>query len=177
MDLNSRPIAPDPYELLPEVPTFTLTSNTMNDGETMPAAQTAPGGNTSPHLSWSGFPPETKSFVVSCFDPDAPTPAGYWHWTVVDIPAEVTELPEGAGQSDLQLEGAAAHIRIDSGDWAYYGANPPAGDRPHRYIFAVHALDVDSLEVDPEEVTATTVSFMTLFHTIARARLTVTFQQ
>lgn len=177
MKLNSRPIAPDPYELLPEVPSFRLMSKTLVDGGTMPEPQTAPGGNVSPHLAWSGFPKETKSFVVTCFDPDAPTPAGYWHWTVIDTPSSVTELEEGAGTSDLQLDGAACHVRIDSGDWSYYGANPPAGDRPHRYIFVVHALDVDSLEVNPEEVTATTCSFMTLFHTIARARLTVTFAQ
>ena len=95
MDLDSRPIAPHPDEALPKLPTFTLKSNAANDMQVMPAAQTAPGGSVSPHLSWSGFPAQTQSFFLYCFDPDAPTPAGYWHWGIVDIPAEITELNEG----------------------------------------------------------------------------------
>ncbi|MBD9699823.1 YbhB/YbcL family Raf kinase inhibitor-like protein [Flavimobilis sp. GY10621] len=172
MDLT-RPVAPDPYASLPAVPSFTLTSSTLVDGAAMPAEHTADGGNTSPQLSWTGFPTSTRSFLVSCFDPDAPTPAGFWHWTVVDVPAEVTELDEGVGESDLMLDGAAFHVRNDGGGYDYTGAAPPAGDRPHRYVFAVHALDVDSLDLDAE-ASPTAVAFTALFHTVARATLTVT---
>src|SRR5699024_8194013 len=109
-------------------------------------------------------------------DPDAPTPAGYWHWVAVDVPAEVTSLEQGAGESDLGLPGAAFHVRADGGTLGYEGAAPPPGDRPHRYIFAVHALGVDTLGLSNEE-SPTKVAFTALFHTLARARLTPTFQQ
>ena len=80
-----RPQAPDPYSLLPAVGTFALTSPDIADGETMDDEFVATAGNESPALSWSGFPAGTRSFVVTCFDPDAPTPSGFWHWVAVDI--------------------------------------------------------------------------------------------
>ncbi|WP_454295001.1 YbhB/YbcL family Raf kinase inhibitor-like protein [Salana multivorans] len=175
MDLQ-RPVPPPPYDQLPPVPSFEVTSRDLIDGAPLGDEFAAQGENTSPHLAWSGFPPETQSFVVSCFDPDAPTPAGYWHWTVVDVDGAVTELERGAGQSDLTLPGAAFHVRADGGDHAYEGAAPPPGDRPHRYVFAVHALDVDTLELEPE-TSPTAVAFNALFHTIARGTLTATYQR
>ncbi|MDR0959755.1 MAG: YbhB/YbcL family Raf kinase inhibitor-like protein [Propionibacteriaceae bacterium] len=176
MDL-SRPLAPEPYGLLPATPSFTLTSSDVADGATLDDLFIAGGGNLSPALEWAGYPSETKSFVVSCFDPDAPTPAGYWHWTVVGIPAAVTRLERGAGAiGGAALPAGAFHVRNDNGDDGYMGAAPPAGDRPHRYIFAVHALDVEALPVDTS-ATPTTVAFNTLFHTIARATIAPTYQQ
>lgn len=175
MDLT-RPIAEDPYAKLPKVPAFELRSDDLVDGEAMPEQFTADDENVSPHLAWSGFPEETKSFLVTMFDPDAPTPSGFWHWLVLDVDASVTELAQGAGASDLDLDGAAFHVRNDGGERQYMGAAPPKGDHPHRYIFAVHALDVDTLELD-EDATPARVSFTALFHTIARATLTVTYQR
>lgn len=170
-----RPLAQDPYEKLPAVPSFTVTSADLTDGARMADAHSADGGHVSPQLSWSGFPPETKGFVVTCFDPDAPTPSGYWHWTVVDLDAGTTELEQGAGQSDLMLPGAAFHLRTDGGEFAYEGAAPPAGDREHRYYFVVHALDTETLELE-EEHTATKAAFRTVFHTLARGVLVATYQ-
>lgn len=175
MDLQ-RPVAPAPYDLLPPVPSFTVTSTDITDGQPLDRTFAADGDNVSPQLAWSGFPEETQSFLVSCFDPDAPTPAGYWHWTVVDLPADLTELEQGWGESDLMLPGAAYHVRNDGGTHDYTGAAPPAGDRPHRYVFAVHALDTDSLELDPDD-SPTKVAFTALFHTIARAVITPTYQK
>lgn len=175
MDLT-RPVPPDPYSLLPKVPTFTLTSDDVTEGQPLDEQFVASGGNTSPHLAWSGFPENTQSFLVTMFDPDAPTPAGWWHWTVVDLPSDTTELEQGEGASDLMLPGAAFHVRNDANEFSYLGSAPPSGDRPHRYVFAVHALDVDTLDADPED-TPTMVSFKAVFHTVARATLTATYQQ
>ena len=175
MDL-SRPTAPDPYSLLPAVPSFDVTSTDVADGRPAEHRFTAEGGSTSPQLTWSGFPDGTKSFVVSCFDPDAPTPAGFWHWTVVDLPADVTSLDTGAGSPDgTGLPAVAFQTRHDGGGHGYLGMAPPPGDQVHRYVFAVHALDVDTLGVDPE-TTPTAVAFTALFHTLARGTLTVTYQ-
>ena len=95
MDLD-RPIAPDPYSKLPPVSWFELVSNDVADGETMAEPFTA-AEDVSPHLAWSDFPAATESFLVTCFDPDAPRPQGFWHWSVVDLPRETTELPQDAG--------------------------------------------------------------------------------
>lgn len=176
MDLD-RPIPPDPYDLLPPVPGFTLASDDVADGATLPGAHTADGDDRSPHLRWHGFPDGTRSFVVSCFDPDAPTPAGYWHWTVVDLPVGTTSLPAGAGAPDgADLPETSFQARNDGGTTGYTGAAPPPGDREHRYVFAVHALDVESLDLTPD-ATPTTVAFTALFHTLARATLTATFRR
>ena len=176
MDLT-RPIAPDPYDGLPAVPSFSLTSDDVADGQPMPTVHTAEGEGTSPHLAWHGFPDGTRSFLVTCFDPDAPTPAGYWHWTVADLPATTTSLPTGAGSPDgAALPAPAFATRNDDGTVGWTPAAPPPGDHVHRYVFAVHALDVETLDLGPD-ATPTTVSFTALFHTLARATLAPTFQR
>ena len=84
---------------------FTLTSDSFKDGDYLAKEHIlsesfgfgCAGGNKSPHLRWSGAPAGTKSFALTCFDPDAPTGSGFWHWVVVNIPAGTTELPLDAG--------------------------------------------------------------------------------
>ncbi|WBB78606.1 YbhB/YbcL family Raf kinase inhibitor-like protein [Micromonospora sp. WMMD882] len=170
-----RPIAPDPYELLPTVGAFTLTSADVANGEPMDAAYahgSVGGENVSPQLAWADFPAETKGFVVTCFDPDAPTGSGFWHWVLVNLPATTTELPRGVAEGEL---GGAFSVRNDYGQQGYGGAAPPAGDRPHRYVFAVHALDVEKLDVSPDASPAY-VGFNLAFHTVARAVIRPTYQ-
>lgn len=169
-----RPVAPDPYELLPKVGSFTVTSTDVRDTERLGDAQIFAGGNTSPQLSWEGFPAETRGFVVTCFDPDAPTPSGFWHWVLVGLPATVTELPAGAGSTE-RLDNGAFHVRNDFSTKSYGGAAPPKGDQVHRYYFVVHAIDIDALDVD-SEVSPAVVSFNLAFHTLARAIITPTYQ-
>lgn len=167
-----RPIAPDPYDLLPSVPSFSLESDDFQDGKPLDTrfAHPAVGGdNVVPSLRWSGFPEETKGFAVTLFDPDAPTGSGFWHWVAAGLPADTTELRGG------ELPPGAFTVRNDYGQSGYGGPAPPAGDRPHRYVFAVHAVDTDSLGLDAS-ATPAYVGFTLTFHVLARATARPTFQ-
>ncbi|TYL55852.1 YbhB/YbcL family Raf kinase inhibitor-like protein [Nocardioides sp. BGMRC 2183] len=170
-----RPVAPDPYDLLPVVPSFQVTSADVTDGAPLKDDQVAAAGNTSPQLSWSGAPEGTKSFTVTCFDPDAPTPSGFWHWVLVDLPADVTSLDAGAGAEGAALPGNAFMCRNDGGQHAFMGAAPPQGDQIHRYYFVVHAVQEESLGVDPD-ASAAVVSFNLAFKTAGRAILHGTYR-
>jgi Raf kinase inhibitor-like YbhB/YbcL family protein len=133
------------------------------------------GGNVSPALKWSGAPAGTKSFAVTVFDPDAPTDSGWWHWVVVNIPANVDSLPEAAGgQNGQSLPEVAMQIRTDFGAPGYGGACPPAGDKPHRYVFTVYALKSSRLDL-PKDASAALASFMIRANELGRARLVATF--
>ena len=165
-----RPQAPWPHDFLPQVPSFEVASTDIADGRTLPEAQVA-GNDVSPQLSWSGFPEETAAFAVTCFDPDAPTGSGWWHWMMLNIAPTVTELATGA---DLDPPAGVVQLRSDSGKVGFAGAAPPPGDEPHRYIFAVHALKA-KLEV-PSDASMALGSFFLTFNRIARGHLTPVYQ-
>lgn len=170
-----RPVTPDPYDLLPAVPSFSLVSDDVVAGQPLSDDQVATGANTSPQLSWSGAPEGTRSYTVTCFDPDAPTPSGFWHWVLVDLPADVTSLEAGAGAEGADLPGGAFMCRNDLGAKAFGGAAPPEGDQVHRYYFVVHAVQEESLGVD-SDASGAVVSFHLAFTSIGRAILHGTYQ-
>ena len=170
----------DPFATHPPVPSFTVTSTTLNDGDTLGLDQMSgifgvPGGKDRlPQLRWSGAPAETQGYAVTIYDPDAPTGSGFWHWAVADIPADVTALPTGAGdESSSGLPPGAFQLPNDARAARFIGAAPPAGHGVHRYLFVVHALDVEKIEVPPE-ATPAFLTFTISSHILGRALLTAT---
>ena len=149
-------VAPYPFDTYDHVPNaemkFELTSPDFNDGDGLPPPQRSgrlgvpEGKDISPELVWKGAPPETKSFVVTCYDPDAPVVSGIWHWVMYDIPATTTSLVADAGNEDgLKLPESAKVLRNDAGSQGYVGAAAPASHVNHRYIFCVTAMATESL--------------------------------
>jgi len=171
----------NPYERLPQVASFELTSDDVRDGEQLLQPQVsgifgAGGEDISPQLSWRGFPEFTRSFAVTCYDPEAPTGSGFWHWAVVDIPGEVTELARGIGdEGGAQLPSGAFQLRNDGGMARYIGAAPPPGHGRHHYYFVVHAVDVESLGID-RDATPAFLGFNLFTHTVSRAMIVAWYE-
>ncbi|MDJ0339830.1 YbhB/YbcL family Raf kinase inhibitor-like protein [Cryobacterium sp. PH31-O1] len=166
----------DPLARFGAVPQFSLTSTVMTDGGPLLAAQygaDAGGADVSPQLSWSGFPADTQSFALTVFDPDAPTGSGFWHWAVADIPVSVTELAAGAGNPGGALPAGSLTLPNEYRLTSFVGAGPPPGTGTHRYQFIVHAVDVATLDLDPQS-TPGVLGFNLHFHTLARAVLEAT---
>ena len=158
---------------------FTVRSGSFRDGDYLASEHIlsadygfgCAGGNKSPHLAWAGAPTGTKSFAVTCYDPDAPTGSGFWHWLVVNIPPAVTELPLGAGNRNApKLPNGALQTRTDFGAPGYGGPCPPAGDHPHRYLFTVFAVSTDGLQVTAD-TSAAVIGFQLNFNTLAKAAI------
>jgi len=145
-------------------------STLFAEGETIPtsAAHSMVGGdNISPDLSWSEGPAGTKSYAVTCYDPDAPTTVGFTHWVLFDLPPSVHALD--AGWKSGGVTGFS-----DWGESAYGGMAPPPGDEPHHYQFSVYALDNESLGVDGT-TTYAKFRFLIRGHVLASGTLTGRF--
>ncbi|MBH2044183.1 MAG: YbhB/YbcL family Raf kinase inhibitor-like protein [Comamonadaceae bacterium] len=159
---------------------FKLSSPDIKAGGKIPASFEfngfgCSGDNKSPALQWSGAPKGTKSFAVTVYDPDAPTGSGWWHWMVINIPADVSELPGNAGAANsTTLPKGAVQARIDYGINAWGGVCPPKGDQAHRYIFTVHALKTEKLEV-PADATAALTGYMINGNSLGKAHFTATY--
>lgn len=154
---------------------FTLSSSDLIANQPMSKQQEfagfgCNGGNQSPQLQWQNAPAGTKSFAVTVYDPDAPTGSGWWHWTVVNIPAQTTSIATGA------VPQGAQQGRTDFGTAAYGGACPPVGDKAHRYIHTVWALDVAQLPIDAN-TSGALVGYMLNQHKLGKAELMATYQR
>ena len=134
------------------------------------------GGNQSPALEWSGAPAGTKSFAITCYDPDAPTGSGWWHWVMFDVPGTATKLDANAGDpAGGKAPVGAKMSNTDFGKPGYGGPCPPPGHGPHRYVFTLHALKCDALGIDPATSTAAFVGFNLHFNALATASFTLHF--
>jgi Raf kinase inhibitor-like YbhB/YbcL family protein len=159
---------------------FLLTSPTLGNAGRLTRAQEfngfgCNGENRSPALRWQGAPAGTRSFALTVHDPDAPTGSGWWHWVVYNLPSSTTGLSEGAGSAGgAGLPAGSVQGRTDFGTAGFGGACPPQGDKPHRYVFTVHALDVEKLEL-PADASAAFVGFMLHAHGLGRASFTATY--
>ncbi|MFF2885983.1 YbhB/YbcL family Raf kinase inhibitor-like protein [Paenibacillus sp. NPDC057967] len=173
----------NPFARLPKAASFHVKSSDISDNLVLSAPQLSGkfgvegGQDISPQLKWSGAPKGTKRYAVTVYDPDAPTGSGFWHWSVCNIPADVTQLPSGAGSEDGScLPNGAIQLNNDASFAGYIGAAPPVGDGPHRYYFIVHALDVEDIG-DQTNSTPAFLGFQMLTHTLGRAVLIATFER
>lgn len=159
---------------------FTLTSPVLKEGATLQMAQVAnvfgcTGKNLSPALAWDNVPAGTKSLAVTVYDPDAPTGSGWWHWVAFNLPPTLKSLPEGAGEAEGKaLPKGTVQVRNDYGTPGFGGACPPPGAKPHRYVFTVHALNVDALPLDAG-ATPAAVGFYLNQHRLGTATLTAKY--
>jgi len=165
-----------------EAKDFRLTSPQIAEGGVIAMEQVfggfgCTGKNISPQLDWSGAPQGAKSFALSVYDPDAPTGSGWWHWVMFNIPASVSGLPKDAGnvKAGLAPEGAV-QSRTDFGETGYGGPCPPEGDKPHRYIFTLHALKLARLPLD-RDAPAAMVGFYVNANSLGKASLTARFSR
>ncbi|MCA0432102.1 MAG: YbhB/YbcL family Raf kinase inhibitor-like protein [Proteobacteria bacterium] len=158
---------------------FELTSRDIAEGGTLKMEQVAnvfgcSGGGMSPELLWSNIPEGTKSFVVTAYDPDAPTGSGFWHWVAFDIPPTVSGLPAGAGAlGGNSLPAGAIQSTADANVAGYLGACPPPGPA-HRYIFTVKALKVEKLGLKAN-ASGALVGFLSNASSLGEASITVTY--
>src|ERR1700761_2351592 len=171
---------PDPYAALPKLPSFHLESASITDGQPLATPQIsgilgAGGEDVSPQLGWSGFPDETRSFAVTVYRPVAAPLSGVWDWAGANLPTSVTELPDGVGDGST-LPGDALSLVNDAGMRRYIGAAPPPGHGPHRYYVAVHAVDVEKLDLS-EDASPAFLGFNLFQNAIARAVIHGTYEQ
>ncbi|MCM2349005.1 MAG: YbhB/YbcL family Raf kinase inhibitor-like protein [Bacteriovoracaceae bacterium] len=157
---------------------FTLKTSSFDPSKTLPNkfvfnSSGCTGDNVSPELEWTGAPETTKSFAITVFDPDAPTGSGWWHWTVANIPANVTNIEEGAS-NNKKLPAGAIEGKTDYGTSGYGGACPPPGKKAHRYIFTVYALKTDKIDID-KNTSGKDLDNQINANTIAKASFTVKY--
>jgi Raf kinase inhibitor-like YbhB/YbcL family protein len=124
-----------------------VTSSAFKDGEKIPMQYVMPGAggqNVSIPLTWETPPAGTQSFALSMVDPH-PVAHNWVHWLVIDIPANVNNLPEGA--SGKKMPPGAVELKNSFGDLGYGGPQPPKGSGDHPYVTTIYALSVPKLNL------------------------------
>ena len=161
---------------------FTLSSTDIAEGVMMNKAQEyngfgCTGGDISPQLAWSNAPEGTKSFAVTVYDPDAPTGSGWWHWQMVNIPKTTTQLAKDSGNVNNQTapQGSIQN-KNDYGSRSFGGACPPEDHGTHHYIFTLHALSVEKLEL-PEDASGALAGYMINAHAIESAKIVALYKR
>lgn len=160
---------------------FNLVSKDIAHGEFMKKTHEfqgfgCDGDNLSPHLSWSGAPADSKAFAILVYDPDAPTGSGWWHWQVVNIPASVTSLPNGAGAPNgNKIPKGSIQVGNDYGVKGFGGACPPKGNGAHRYQFTVHALS-KALEL-PDNASGALTGYLVNAHSLASSTIEALYKR
>ncbi len=157
--------------------TFVLHSPDIKDGQTLANDFVfngfgCTGGNQSPELMWQNAPKSTQSYAITAYDPDAPTGSGWWHWLAYNVPAEQMKL--GKNSEVQNHDNDILYGRNDYGKYAFGGACPPKGDKPHRYIFTVYALKVAKLDV-PKDASAALIGYMIHANSLAKAQITAKY--
>ncbi|MCJ7766643.1 MAG: YbhB/YbcL family Raf kinase inhibitor-like protein [Thiovulaceae bacterium] len=157
---------------------FTLESGTLT-GQLTKAEEFGSfgcsGKNISPELHWENPPKGTKSFAITVYDPNAPTGSGWWHWLVVNIPADAKAIAANAS-AEHKLPKGAVETMTDYGFSGFGGACPPKGDKAHAYIFTVYALDTESLDVK-DKTDSAQVGYNINAHTIQKATIVSYYQR
>ena len=165
----------------PVVAKMTLTSSDISHGSFMDKTHEfqgfgCSGNDKSPQLSWSGAPEGTKSFALFAYDPDAPTGSGWWHWQVINIPANVTSISTGAGTSNgADIPKGSKQLSNDYGSIGFGGACPPEGHGAHRYQFTIYALS-KTLEL-PEAASSALTGYMVNAHSLGSATLEALYKR
>ncbi|MEM9172348.1 MAG: YbhB/YbcL family Raf kinase inhibitor-like protein [Pseudomonadota bacterium] len=160
---------------------MTLSSDDIEHGSFMAKAQEfegfgCSGGDQSPQLSWSGAPEGTQAYAVFAYDPDAPTGSGWWHWQLINIPADITDLDAGAGATDSKsIPSGSQQMRNDYGSVGFGGACPPPGDGAHRYQFTVYALS-QKLDI-PADASAALTGYMVKANALASATIEALYKR
>lgn len=161
---------------------FLLSTNVMAEGFTLSSADIhgqiandqvfnsfgCSGKNISPQLSWKNAPAGVKSFAITAYDPDAPTGSGWWHWVVFNLPASADSVKMGA--SNKAMPAGTIESTTSYGSKGFGGACPPKGDKPHRYIFTVFALNTEKIE-QTSEARPELIGFFLNSHAIAKASI------
>jgi len=125
--------------------TMKISSAAFKDGERIPTQYVMPGAggkNISISLEWKNVPSGTKSFALSIVDPH-PIAQNWVHWLVIDLPANVSSIDEGASQKKMPSD--SVELKNSFGDIGYGGPQPPKGTGDHPYVVTVYALNVDKL--------------------------------
>lgn len=151
---------------------FTLTSNDLSGQLTKKQEFSGfgcSGKNISPDLSWSDAPKERKSFAIIMYDKDAPTGSGWWHWTMFNIPSTTKSIASNASNSKLLPKGTVEGTN-DYGFVGFGGACPPKGHGNHTYVITIHALDIDSLDIN-EKTNQAIVGYKINAHTIKKSSI------